>query len=169
MRRHQPHGFTPYMWKLPVHESRGDGGVHPLLRRRRYRVPDRVVTVHAVHRPLRTGTNLVGRLRAGVLGHLPVRVGDLHVRNGLAALVGRDVLDASLRIGMPVDGATRRGGRARVHLEDRDRLGIGLVVGVLANQMDPITGDAVGLVAVEAQRRLRARWHLRAWRHGLGD
>src|SRR5262249_47484001 len=73
------------------------------------------------------------------------------VRDRLVLVVGRHVLDAHRRVGVPVNRASRPRGAPDVHLQEGRRLGIRLVVCVLADHADPIGDDAIGLMAAEAQ------------------
>ena len=69
-------------------------------------MPDRVVAVDAVHRSS-IGRAIASSFASGrdVLLDLAVRVGHSHVRDRLPLRVGRHVLDANGRIGVPVNRA----------------------------------------------------------------
>ncbi len=102
-----------------------------------------------------------------VLLDLAFRVGHSHVRDRLPLRIRRHVLDANGRIRVPVNRTRRRLRDAHVHLQHRHRLGVGFVVGILADDADAIADDASGLVAALARLRLGAGRHLGAGRNRL--
>ena len=107
-----------------------------------------VVAVHAVeHAPLTLQRRGVGDAVGEELRDVALAIVEPDVRNDLALVVGRDVLDAVLPRDVPVDaggGLVEPVDAADVHPQRRHRFGVRLVVGVRA--------DGPDLVAVELLR-----------------
>ncbi len=157
----QSDAFPPGIRQLAAHQPDGDRVVHCPFRCRRDGMTDGVVAVDAVHPAKGLASRRTPlRILGDVLLHLPLRIGNSHVRDRLMLCVRCEVLDANCGVGMPVDGAARGRPAAHVHLENGRRLRVRFVIGIFANHADLIANHAPGLVAIAAGLRLRSRRHL---------
>ena len=128
--------------QLAAHRLRGDRAIDRLFGGRGHRVSRTAVAVEAVHLPqLACGPR--GHSRGEILRGAPVWLGDPHVRNGLAFLIGRDVFDPDVAAGVPVIVVGEHHQRGR-------RLRIGFVVRVLARDACEVSHRERGPVTVRA-------------------
>src|SRR4030095_14954605 len=108
-------------------------------------MPDRVVTIDAVHRPAgSTVDRLIGDIGRAVFLHLAFRVGGFDVDDRLPIDASGNVLNPVGRVGVPVNGMSTGIGTAHEHLEDGYRFGVAFVVCVLATHPNTVGSGARG-------------------------
>ena len=123
------------------------------------------MTVDAVHRAGRARRQRLRRRAGhGVFRGLALLVDRPHEGNRLPIGIGRDVFDAHVRVGVPVDGVARHGLLSRppdVHDQRRRGLGVRLIFGVLANRARALAMPERGRVAGATDLERRPQLGLR--------